>query len=510
MEKIIKKVINYTRNRERKLLDNVNYIKKIVEKTKKRINKNLQKKKYEDALLMISDCANVLYQTNLYYQDDDLENYIIEISRKLNLHDKTMKDEEKYGDCILFFDGFGFDNRGLIQIYLKALCKIKKVVYVTYEDRKNHVPSVLQILKEYNCKGRFINRKKSIIKQVFQLNEYVQEFKPNKMFFYSVPDDIIATTVMSAYDGVITRYQINLTDHAFWLGTRMIDICVEFRNYGASISNEYRKIDINKMRMIPYYPIVKENESFQGFPFEKQTGQKVIFSGGSLYKTLGGDNIYYKMVDHLLNTYPNLIFWYAGSGDDNEMNKIIKKYPQRAFLTKERSDLFQVLENCDVYLSTYPLCGGLMFQYAAMAGRVPVTLKKDKSTEGLLINQKNLNVEYFDVSSLYSEIDTLLNDEDYAKQRSVLMKKSVISPQVFEEEVKKMIEGNRSELFSITVGHIETNSIRKWYIERLTKSDINAMFVRRNTIKTSMVNYPYRTMSGMLRKLQKKCHKKIR
>ena len=52
---------------------------------------------------------------------------------------------------------------------------------------------------------------------------------------------------------------------------------------------------------------------------------------------------------------------------EKEMKKIIKKYPNRAYLTPERSDLYQVLKHSVFYLSTYPLCGGLMYQYAAKA-----------------------------------------------------------------------------------------------------------------------------------------------
>ena len=44
------------------------------------------------------------------------------------------------------------------------------------------------------------------------------------------------------------------------------------------------------------------------------------------------------------------------------------------------------LEKSYFYLSTYPICGGLMFQYAASAGKVPVTLKYDEDlTKGFLL-----------------------------------------------------------------------------------------------------------------------------
>lgn len=484
---------------------NDGYVKRIIEKTKKSIDKSIRVKNYKDALLMISSCANVLYQTNIYYQDDDLENSIIEISKRLNLSEKTEQYKGMCNDYIIFYDGFGLNNRGLIQIYLKALCKVKKVVYVTYEDRRTLIPDVQEILTDNYCDRRYINRRnKSIIEQIKQLNEYVREYQPSKMFFYSVPDDVIATTVMSAYEGVITRYQINLTDHAFWLGARMIDICIEFRNYGACISKEYRGLSDNKIRIIPFYPVINKKQEFLGFPFEKRDNQKIVFSGGALYKTLGCNNKYYKIVDHLLDKYLDVVFWYAGQGDDTEIKKLINKYPKRVYLTAERSDLYQILENCDIYLSTYPMCGGLMFQYAAMAGCVPVTLKKDSRSDGILINQENINVEFYDVKELYDEIDHLLTNDKYAQQRSELMRKSVFTPQVFEEEIRKLVNGERSETYLPSFEHIDTSDLRQWYLEGITKADISAMFIRKNAIKTGVIHYPLRIFRGGVRILRRR------
>ena len=117
----------------------------------------------------------------------------------------------------------------------------------------------------------------------------------------------------------VIRYQINLTDHAFWLGADSIDKCIEFRDYGATISKKYRRIPIESIVKIPFYPIVNIDMKFQGFPFKKKDYQKVFFSGGALYKTFGDDNRFYRIVSNILNQYNDLIFWYAGSGDDSEL-----------------------------------------------------------------------------------------------------------------------------------------------------------------------------------------------
>lgn len=85
----------------------------------------------------MSACANILYRSNICYKDDYLEEVIQRIASELiNSVDENYISDQ---NVILFWDGFGFNKRGLAQIYLKALCKIKKVVYVTFLDRKDKI-----------------------------------------------------------------------------------------------------------------------------------------------------------------------------------------------------------------------------------------------------------------------------------------------------------------------------------------------------------------------------------
>ena len=108
------------------------YVLHIVDKLKCGIKSEIKKKNYEAALELILNCANILYQTNLYYVDEDLEGYLKEIANKMEI----LSPIGKKTDVIFFYDGFGLNSRGLAQIYIKALCQIKKVIYITYEDRK--------------------------------------------------------------------------------------------------------------------------------------------------------------------------------------------------------------------------------------------------------------------------------------------------------------------------------------------------------------------------------------
>ncbi len=474
-------------------------IENVVCDIKKRIRKELQRENLYDALALISTCASLLYTTNLYYIDNDLENWLRLIADKIV---KISQDFQADEEAVIYYDGFGFNSRGLAQIYVTALSGCKKVTYVTKESRKNDIPRILEILNENDGKVCFLPDG-DLKKKIIRLQEIVEEIKPGHFFFYGMPDDVVATTIMHAYQGKMVRYQINLTDHAFWIGCKAIDICIEFREYGASISNEYRNIVKERIVMIPFYPIIDYEMEFQGYPFAFDEGkQRLIFSGGQLYKTLGGNNLYYQIVDYILENYQDAVFWYAGSGERREIDKLIYKYPGRVYLTQERADLYQVLKHCDFYLSTYPVCGGLMLQYAAAAGKIPVTLKYDTVSDGFLLNQDELQIEWGSFDEIKKEIDLILNNENYRKTKEERLMEAVPSRAQFNEHVRLLFSDMES-LPKINYSHIDTRKFRKEYLERSTWNTVNFEIARHEYFKTNFKQYPFRFAIGEAGKILK-------
>ena len=468
---------------------------------KKAIKKELSKKNFEMVLELISNAAIILYNTNIYYEDDDLEEYLRKTADYLAVEKFNKTD---ITNTVLFFDGFGLNDRGLAQIYLKSLCSWKHVVYVTFNDCLNRIPDIVNIVNSSKSHIVGIDRKPGdYLSQIEQLNHIILKEKPKYFFFYSEPDDVIATVIMNAYKGVIERYQINLTDHAFWLGSRCIDYCIEFRDYGASVSKYYRGIDESKIVKLPFYPILHEDRQFQGYPFKVKDNQKVIFSGGALYKTLGGDNKYYEIVNHLLKCYDDVIFWYAGTGDDRELKKILNMYPERAYHTNERSDLYQVLKHSVFYLSTYPMSGGLMYQYAAKAGKVPLTLRYDEMTDGILLNQDSSNIEFDSLDCLFEEAHKLLINEKYREKRASEMKNLVISESVFHNGLLHILENGISP-YDISFRLNDTSAFRNEYLKRQSSADLDVLMASKKNIRASVKYMLIRFVVGVYRQLMKK------
>lgn len=480
-------------------------IRNVIYTIKIKIKRELQKNNFYNALTLISTCASLLYMTNLYYTDDDLENWLKLVSKKVI---KIPLDYQADEEVAIFYDGFGFNSRGLAQIYVAALSNCKKVIYVTKESRKNKVPGILDILNRSGGKAFFL-LEAGLEERIIRLQEIVEEIQPKYFFFYGAPDDVVATTIMNAYQGRIIRYQINLTDHAFWIGREAIDVCIEFREYGACISNEYRKIAKDKIVVIPFYPIIDHEMKFQDYPFTFDAQrQKVVFSGGSLYKTLGGNNQYYQIVNYILANHPEVIFWYAGSGQHRKIDKLKHKYPGRVYLTSERADLYQILRHCVFYLSTYPICGGLMFQYAAAAGKIPVTLKYDAVSEGFLLHQDKLQIEWDTIDEVKAEIELILGNEGYRKNKEELLAESVPSQAQFNEHMRLLFSDKKS-LPQIHYNHIDTTKFRSEYLDRCTWSTINMEIAKPQFFKTNFRQYPFRFAAGEISRIWKTLLSKI-
>ena len=372
---------------------------------------------------------------------------------------------------ILFYDGFGLNNRGLIRIYLTALCQLGHVIYVTDASHKDELPDVLRILKDANAQVLF-TKERTPVAAIRELHNIFLQEKPGSAFLYTRPEDVVSTAVFSRMEGTVTRFQINLTDHAYWLGTRAFDTCIEFRDYGAVASAQGRGIPLDKLAKLPFYPIVDQNRAFEGypFPFDPNT-QKLVFSGGALYKTLGGGNLYYQLVEHILDTYPETVFWYAGSGNRSQMDRLLEKYPTRAFLTPERKDFFQIIQHSLFYLSTYPITGGLMFQYAAKAGKLPITLRFDSEADGYLLGQQELGLETDTIEQAKALLHRVITDEDFRRCKENQIKDAVINEEQFLQQLQNILKTGKSD-YPTQLYPVDVTDLRREYLAAFTRKEV--------------------------------------
>lgn len=406
------------------------------------IEQQFQQGQFENAANQMGSFAELLYQRTKTVTDDFLEGKMEDLAKNIPM---DLPAERKKG-VAFFYDAFGLDLRGLALIYLRALVGLGYHVVYCVDDGHQPLPHIEGVLSSSGGETVLLSvRGKGQLERARAVCAAVKTYAPEVAFLYTTPSDVGGILAFQKLKGHVKRYQINLTDHAFWLGRNAFDFCLEFRDFGATISRTQRKIPAEKLLKQPYYPVIDRKIPFAGYPFERMPGDFVIFSGGQLYKTKDEAKTYYHVVDAILKTHPQVKFWYARGGQDADMDWLKERYPDRFFYTSERKDLYQVLKACDLYLNTYPIIGGLMTQYAAAAGRLPLTLNDSSDPlEGLLLEPGKLDIVRHDVPSFLALVDKLIKNSAERDRRNHLAEKSVITEAQFRENLGEILQKGTS------------------------------------------------------------------
>ncbi len=472
----------------------------VLEKLINVASRSIENGKFDMALQCINAYAAIQYEINQQYVSYKAEEMLLKISdtMKMSALDYYLTND----NCVLFYDGFGLDLRGWAVCYVRALVNAGyDLIYVTIDDGKGRIPHIEAELNKKNCRMVFIDTHKSYTNWCNEIMQVFLKYHPAFAFFYTTPYDVSATVVFDCFVGKVQRFQIDLTDHAFWLGINAADLFLESRMVGASNSVYERGITADKIRMLDCCLYISQDEVSIPLPFDIQT-EKYIFSGGFLYKTLGDERLlYYKIVRFILKNYPDIKFLYAGSGDETEMKKIISEFPNQAYLIAERADFFRLIENCIFYLNTYPMFGGLMMRYAAIANKIPVTLKHNSDHEGILLNQEKREIEFNSYEEITNEIDKLLSDEGYRKKKEQNMMGSVLTEEQFMNNLKNLIKFGKTDFEFTNIERIDTTDFRAEYISRLDVDGMLSRSIAKKLNKNLTPKFPIVFIQKILRRI---------
>ena len=440
---------------------------KVLVKLNSLLDLAMKRRNIELALELISSISAMHYSKGSVFRDDMLENCIESLSQEIDMHFSN----EISPDTVLFYDSFGEDTRGIALIYLLALARLKKkIIYITSKRAEGKQESIDYELKDANVERVYFPDEMNYLQRIHFLIQTFNKYTPAFSFSYIYPWDVAGVCFFTRIPS--KRIKIDLTDHKFWLGKKDFDYLVEFRQQGVSTAVNLRKINVDRISVIPFYPYINNESQFLGFDFDVH-GKRIIFSGGALYKTFSPENTYYKIVDHCLTTHKDVIFYYAGNGDYSKLEEIKKKHPNRVYYSAERKDFLQVIKKSVFYLNTYPFFGGLMTQYAVVAGRVPVTLLHPEEKSGILLNEDNLGFLFHDFETLISSVDRMLNDKEYLQALENQLREALISEDTFNRQVQLLLDTGKTDYERrITDNMSTTPSIeKKGIIESVAKKN---------------------------------------
>lgn len=438
---------------------------------------------YEKAVCCAKFLCSFYYEYDYKQQDDQMEFYAracaLECTGELRLENTDKKK-------VFFYDRFALNSRGLANIYVKALLALGyEVVWCLFEAGAE----TEQILQRYSDEKKLhfvLIPRLAVIERMHALKELILRERAHHFFIYTTPYDVECIGVFGVLGGDVRRYLINLTDHTFWLGRCALDRCIEFRNFGANLSVKYRKIRKDQIVMLPYYPERRQQEPFQGLPFPE--GEKFVFSGGSAYKIEGSDR-FEQIVSRLLERHPDLKFIFATRDQSEKLDALASRYKNRFFVIQERMDVEALLRRAAFFLSTYPIPGGLMIQYALMNQCVPLCLA-DKNNfcsdpASYLLEPEKIDFVFYEPEALLEKAELLLSGCEGQKD---IYEHFVIAEKDFVRNLGYVLEAKSTD-YDFFEEEIDLSVFHSYYENRLTPDNFRES-LRQSNNKWLAEKYP--------------------
>ena len=397
-----------------------------------------------DAYYLIETLARIAYHLNFRYTDDELEKYLEIISKAIIKRQSVIGVKDRF----VFYDAFGMDNKGLTQQYIRAL-KDWGVDFLYVLDSPTEGSEGQGILNELkNTIGAevfIVPNNLGYVEKTRLVSERISEYRPEKAFLHISPWDVCGISVWHSFVG-ITRYLIDLTDHAFWLGKGCSDFFIGFRGYGNQVSREFRGIKSNRLLCQTIYPILN-NVPFQGFP-ELAKDKVVIFSGATYYKVYGENNVFLEILKKIVIDHPECIVLFAGSGDKRPFEKFLKdnQLQDRIILIGNRPDINEVFKHCDIYINTFPIIGGLMSQLAIANNKNLIGYTTNdipcNFSEDIFVSKPKIKFSYFNLDEFHDELNLLIESEEYRSEKAKLFDGLLPSAEDFSKNLRGLIKEN--------------------------------------------------------------------
>ena len=447
------------------------YAHKLLCKFKKKISLCIKNREYSDALMYINAAASIEYSFYISYRDNELEDYLKEISNSIEKKSFIKKDGRKF----IFLDMFSMDYCGLTQQYIDALIANRyEFLYIHERDLFGSNATILSgTLKNYSkaylCQ---VPKYLSNLEKAQWLYDTICDYGADKLLMHLYPHAAFECSALYALPKEIVKYQINLTDHAFWLGHGCLDFSFEFRQFGCNVSINNRGLNPSQLLLLPYYPIMKTND-FIGFPTTVD-GKIVFFSGGNYYKIVDDDHTFFRLCVGILKQCPNAVLLFAGDGDDTILRQEIEEaqLTNRFLLIGHRKDILEVFKHTDVYINTYPFGGGLMCQFAAQCS-LPILNYKNNRIEEIVCQKGITHFTTFTEEDFVNEGIKLYKDVSYRKEKGQELNSCVCSISDFNEGFINSVTSNIS-VFSICFKEINNT---------IEQSEINGRLKYLNTTK---------------------------
>lgn len=427
-----------------------------------------EKGHWEKSIDYLSSAAKWAYQFNYFYTDNAAETLLKSISdNTINSVEVKSPDTNKY----VLLDSFCLDNKGLTQQYLRAMMHNKvEILYICTSRNLENGGDILQELSNYP-KARVLLFDKVDLDSIEIANKIVKEITSNcpaQFFLHIAPWDIIALMACHAVSGVV-KYNINLTDHAYWMGASLIDYNIEFRPYGKTVSLEKRGLKSEQLLELPFYPVEPIGHPFRGLPSMPDNAVKIL-TGGAMYKMLGKNDIFFSMMEQILSVAPNVYILIAGFNPNKTFSEKCSKVAgnDRILFIGARDDIDSVFQECDIFLSTYPTSGGLMCQYAAKYGKPMLAYREADDVENAVEEMVNhfggKFRSFIQMNDFVEYARLLISDKNFRADEGASLSENTMTADKFSQSFAMMMS-TRSTQLNWHLDHIDYDTFANRYLE---------------------------------------------
>jgi len=420
---------------------------------KKEAEKSFRNGNFDEAMHYLDVCSNIASQFNLDYADFEIESLYKQIAEKTV---KQLAGYEPLSDHWILYDDFCTTYvLGLQWLEAMALSG-KQILYVTTRNvnEESRHKNILDRVAEFDNVTVKIIPQGNTFERAQALYDVLVRFKASKLVMHKRPVISVMDLVLPILPKWMVSYVINLSDQTFWLGAKYINYCLEFRQFGASVSLQRRGLKREQLLMVPFYPADDRN-AFVGFPPECTDDKIVVFSGGDFYKTLDDKRIYWHLIRQILNKYPQVVFLFATKNipeGDRDIRKFIKEnhFENRFIYISFRSDIYQVFAHCDIYMGTSPTSGSLMSQLAAINAKPILQYYEsgtpDDETEQAICINDSFGISFSDEESFMHEADSLITDKAYRQQQGERLQRAMMQHEQFNKLVLDTLETNKTQM----------------------------------------------------------------
>lgn len=422
-------------------------VNQVFEYLKSDIKKLLSRGKIDKCYSLVDCFARVAEYTNDRMRDEDIENAIVDISNKYfsvtKINPKTK--------LAVFYDQIGTTICLGVQYIRGLVDNGYEVLYIYENPFYSPTESLLKELERLKLKKIIVDkhRNRDAINTGKSILKAISDFSPKHLIIHSPSYGSLANTLLYSLEG-LTRYRVVPGDHHFYIGYKCIDLFFEFRDFGLNYAQDYRNLPTEKLCKLPYYPLIDEFVPFQGMPAVDNANVSFLIAGNS-YK-FQGSNFIFRLIDWILETYPNAVVYHLGTTFERINTFIKEKESHRRLISLGyRKDFVACMNNCDILINSYPFSGGLVSQTAAYLKKPIISyspIGTRSSMRELLGVSKNVSepVSKTSFEEIKDYIAQMINNRDFLKSEGERVNSYLQTKEKFESELKNILQYRKTNL----------------------------------------------------------------